>query len=72
MAFRDLPESSFPFTAHFIAERTGETVRSITVDGPGVVVVPALADLHGPIAVRIEYANGVVVEGRYQKQPGDV
>lgn len=53
IAFHDLPEDSFPFTIVFVAERTGETVHTIRVTGPGAIAVPALATKHGPITVHI-------------------
>lgn len=56
-SFFDLPPELFPFTVHFITQ-TGDTVHAITVTGPGACPVPALAEQHGPISVRIEYADG--------------
>lgn len=58
-AFRDLPADAFPFTVEFIARNTGEVVHSIHVDGPGALVVPALAGKHGPIDVRVVSPQGV-------------
>lgn len=62
VVFRDLPRESYPFTAEWISETTGEVVHVEHVSGPGVLMVPVLYPVHGPCAVRISYADGNVVE----------
>lgn len=62
LVFRDLPETSFPFTVEFFVIRTDEMVHRIVVNGPGAVVVPPLAPIYGPIRIRITYADGEIAE----------
>jgi hypothetical protein len=55
-AFADVPISAFPFVMDFL-NTSGEVVHSITVTGAGAVHIPGLADLFGPITVRVTYAD---------------
>jgi hypothetical protein len=66
MAFQSLPADAFPFAVEFISHGTGEVVYIIEVPEPGVIRVPPLHDEHGPIWVRVSYANGLIVEIEYQ------
>lgn len=61
VAFGDLPIEKFPFEIDFVAMTTGEVVHRIEVPSAGVVTVPGLADEHGPIRVRIVFADGEVI-----------
>lgn len=61
LAFHDLPQSAFPFKIEFF-NATGDLVHAIEVSGPGAVEVPGLRPQHGPVAVRVTYADGSVVE----------
>lgn len=67
-AFHDLPAASFPFTVEFISERTGAVVHTITADGPGGMTVPALGREHGPVWVRMSFADGKIVEHHPEHQ----
>ena len=60
-AYRDLPAAAFPFTVEFISQRTGKVVHAFTAAGPGVITVPALRDEHGPVDVRVTYADGFTI-----------
>ncbi len=59
----ELPAEAYPFTIDFILERTGETVWTVTVAGPGVLQMPALAG-HGPFRARIAWPGGRVTSQR--------
>lgn len=61
IAYASLPADHYPFRVEFIAARTGAVVHEIRVSGPGAIQVPGLRDQHGPIAVRVTYADGAVV-----------
>lgn len=56
-AFTDLPANAFPVTLEYL-NRHGIVIRTEHIEGPGVMEVPPLATLYGPIGVRISYANG--------------
>ena len=60
--FISLPADAYPFTIEFLAVTTGEVVYTITVAGPGAVLVPALRASYGPVRARMTYADGTVVE----------
>lgn len=72
-AFHELPPSSFPFTVEWISEDTGQIVHTATVTGAGALYVPPLADVYGPVAARVSYADGSIVEfgsdGSYREVP---
>jgi hypothetical protein len=53
--FYDVPKEAYPIDIEFVAQRTGEVVHVIHVDGPGVLHVPNLAKEHGPIDVWMTY-----------------
>lgn len=57
MAFHDLPASMFPFTIEYLNAK-GVVLRTETVEGPGVMEVPGLAQFYGPITIRVTHANG--------------
>jgi hypothetical protein len=57
----DLPAWSYPFRIEFL-NAARDVVESIEVTGPGVLNVPALAEVHGPVSVRVTYGDGSVVE----------
>ena len=59
-AVRDLPAEAYPFTVDFI-DQTGKVVHTITIEGPGVTLIPALRDQYGPVDVRITYADHTVI-----------
>lgn len=56
-AFRDLPADAYPFTVEYLNAK-GVVVRTEYVEGPGMMEVPPLHNLFGPISVRITFANG--------------
>lgn len=56
-AFHDLPAAAFPVTIeYFNAKRV--LLRTMHIEGPGVMYVPPLSNLFGPVGVRIAFANG--------------
>jgi hypothetical protein len=57
-----LLEKSFPFTIEWRLEGTDEVVHTITVEGPGPLVVPPIAAVHGPCDLRMTFADGEVIE----------
>jgi hypothetical protein len=61
VAFRDLPARAYPFVVEYFTT-TGAVVHTERVEGPGVMKVPGLSGLFGPIGVRVTYASGEVVE----------
>lgn len=61
VGFRDLPAAAYPLVVEY-STTDGTVIQTVTVDGPGVLVVPALREKHGPISVRIRFADGDVVE----------
>lgn len=61
-AFADLPAEAYPFTLEFFKKDTKEVVHTIEVTGPGTVDVPGLSTVHGPIGVRVTFADGEVIE----------
>lgn len=61
VAFGDLPIEKFPFEIDFVSTATGEVVHRIEVPGAGAVRIPPLAQDHGPIRVRINFADGEVI-----------
>lgn len=63
VAFHDLPIEKFPFTMDFL-NAAGEIVHSITVSGAGAVHIPGLAEEHGPVSVRVTFADGEVIDER--------
>lgn len=61
-AFHDLPADAFPLTMRAF-DAQGAEVWTETVTGPGALFIPPLADTHGPVRIRVEFANGEVQEG---------
>lgn len=60
-AVRDLPADAYPFVIEFL-NQDRKVVHRIDVPGPGGVAIPGLAAEHGPISVRLTFANGEVQE----------
>ena len=57
--FADLPPDAFPFTIDFFTFVGRKHVHSITVDGPGAVHVPGLAEELGePVMIVTTFADG--------------
>lgn len=61
-ASRNLPATAFPFIIDFIQESTGAVVYTLVAQRPGGIEIPSLAELYGPVGVRMRYADGYVVE----------
>jgi hypothetical protein len=61
-AFHDLPAELFPLTMRFFRESDGAEVWTIHVEGPAAVRIPPLAQEHGRVRVRVEFADGSVEE----------
>lgn len=59
-AFHDLPADKFPFIVEFISSK-GMVVHRIEVASPGVVKIPGLSPLFGPVSTRVTFADGTVV-----------
>lgn len=59
VAFHDLPAEYFPAVAEFL-DVNGKVIHTIYIPGPGAVTIPALAEKHGPVTVRLTYGNGEV------------
>jgi hypothetical protein len=60
-AFYDLPREMFPII--FIAfDAAGREVWREVVEGPAALEIPALAQTHGKVRVRVEFGNGAVAE----------
>lgn len=59
--FVDLPAECFPFTLRAYDAR-GTEVWTETVEVPAALYVPPLAQTHGPVTIRIEFADGTVEE----------
>jgi hypothetical protein len=58
-AFHDIPAEKFPVT--FIAfNAAGVEVWREVITEPGALLVPALAKTHGPVTIRVEFADGTV------------
>lgn len=55
--FRELPASAFPVVFVFV-DRAQRVVWEATVNGPGVLRVPPLEQEHGPVRVRVTFADG--------------
>lgn len=64
-AFHDLSADSFPFVISYIDPRTRKVIDTLTIEGPGVVHIPARSS---PVDVRVDFANG---ESVYQPAPKD-
>ena len=60
VAIHLLPRSAFPLLIEFLAA-DGRVVHAMTIAGSGIVEVPALAKLFGPVSARITFADGVVI-----------
>ena len=62
VAFADLPESSFPVLVEFFTMTSGHVVHRLEFDGPGVLQIPGLSALWGPVGCRVITADGGVHE----------
>lgn len=51
-AFVDVPADAFPFVVEFFRESDGEIVYTITVEGPGAIHIPPMAQ-YGKVGTRI-------------------
>lgn len=59
--FASLPRHCFPIVVQALDKR-GKVVWERTVEGPGPLYVPFLAGKHGPIAMRVHFADGTMEE----------
>ena len=60
-AFHDLPARDFPLVIEAF-DLTDQVVWQQRVVGPGSLYIPPLADDHGPVRIKITYADGRVSE----------
>lgn len=73
-AFVDVDRDAFPIFIELIDSATDETVWSVTVDVPGVLVIPCVSEL-GVVQVwsRVTYPDGMVTSSRDKPEdPGEV
>lgn len=57
--FRGVPPDMFPFTIEYL-NSAGAVIHTEQVTAPGVLSVPNLVDLWGPISVRMLWPDGSV------------
>jgi hypothetical protein len=57
VAFHNLPADHFPFVIEFIGLHSRVQHETITVDGPGAVRIPGMAEAGEPIATVLWFPN---------------
>lgn len=57
VAFRDIPAAWYPFRVRAI-DAGGCVVWEARMDGPGALVIPPLAQEHGPVGIEVEFPDG--------------
>jgi len=58
----EMKSCAFPIVIEFFSKAAGDMVWATTIEGGGVLSIPPLVCTHGPVRVRVTYADGAVVE----------